>query len=225
MKRNRYGNHKYQGYGYRPYGGRRGKPWVKALLALLILGAVVFAALEVRIALFGRTAVEGDPQVMVIFGCKVEKTGPSVTLRDRLDTALSYLEDHPDMTVVVSGGMGDDEHQSEAQCMYDYLTARGVDGGNILQEDASRNTWQNVNNTMDLLTGEGYTLDEDVLLVSSGFHLSRIHMLWERARDQRELEGEQTISTLAAPVSYLPAAVRNVFREPLALVKSFVVDR
>jgi len=37
----------------------------------------------------------------------------------------------------VSGGKGDDEHISEAQCMYDYLTARGVSWNQILMEDQS----------------------------------------------------------------------------------------
>ena len=95
------------------------------------------------------------PEILVIFGCKVESWGPSVLLRDRLDTALEYLDGHPGVTVVVTGGKGDDERQSEAQCMYDYLTAHGVDGETILMEDASRNTWQNVNYTLDLLAGKG----------------------------------------------------------------------
>ena len=84
---------------------------------------------------------------MVILGCQVRQDGPSVLLRDRLDEALDYLEDHPDMTVVVSGGQGDDEHVSEAQAMYDYLVEHGADGDQIIREDQSRNTWQNVNNT------------------------------------------------------------------------------
>ena len=87
---------------------------------------------------------------MVIFGCKVEPWGPSILLQDRLDAALDYLKDHPDMEIVVTGGKGDDEHQSEAQCMYDYLTAHGVEGEIIVLEDQSRNTWQNVIYTLEL---------------------------------------------------------------------------
>ena len=57
------------------------------------------------------------------------------------------------------------------------------------------------------------------VLVSSGFHLSRIQMLWARAG------GTGEPSTLAAPVSHTPSAIQMFFREPLALVKSFVFDR
>ena len=124
--------------GYKSYRGnspqRKKKSWLIALLALLIAGALALGALELVIwrGAQGRTAQAGDgPEVMVIFGCQVKPDGPSILLRDRLDTALAYLEDHPNTRIVVSGGRGDDEHQSEAQCMYDYLTAHGVDGEQI----------------------------------------------------------------------------------------------
>ena len=217
---------------YASYRGRsRGRGWLTALLVLVILGLLAFGALEVYIGLHSRgktVSADANPQVMVIFGCQMRKDGPSILLRDRLDTALDYLEDHPDMKIVVTGGKGDDEHISEAQGMYDYLTAHGVDGESIYMEDRSRNTWQNVNNTFALMEREGWSLTDDVLLVSSGFHLARIEMLWDRARTgilRDEAYSGQYISTLAAPVSHAPSAVQMFFREPLALVKSFLFDR
>lgn len=212
--------------GYRGRGGAR--KWLLALLALVVAGAVAFGALEAYISLHSRDKAVGDPQVMVIFGCQMRRDGPSILLRDRLDTALAYWEEHPDMKIIVTGGKGDDEHISEAQGMYDYLTAHGVDGAQIFMEDKSRNTWQNINNTFALMEREGWSLTGDVLLVSSGFHLARIEMLWDRVRAD-SLRGEeyndQHISTLAAPVSHAPSRVQMFFREPLALVKSFLFDR
>ncbi len=214
---------------YTGYRGRSGaRKWLLALLAMVVAGAVAFGALEAYISLHSRDKAVGDPQVMVIFGCQMRRDGPSILLRDRLDTALAYWEEHPDMKIIVTGGKGDDEHISEAQGMYDYLTAHGVDGAQIFMEDKSRNTWQNINNTFQLMEREGWSLTGDVLLVSSGFHLARIEMLWDRVRAD-SLRGEeyndQHISTLAAPVSHAPSRVQMFFREPLALVKSFLFDR
>ena len=212
--------------GYRGRGGAR--KWLLALLALVVAGAVAFGALEAYISLHSRDKAVGDPQVMVIFGCQMRRDGPSILLRDRLDTALAYWEEHPDMKIIVTGGKGDDEHISEAQGMYDYLTAHGVDGAQIFMEDKSRNTWQNINNTFALMEREGWSLTGDVLLVSSGFHLARIEMLWDRVRAgilRGEEYNDQHISTLAAPVSHAPSRVQMFFREPLALVKSFLFDR
>ncbi len=210
---------------YRPYGGRRpGVRWLRLAAAVIGIAVVCFGVLEGIVLAGGRTEIAagpGGPEVMVIFGCKAEPWGPSVLLRDRLDTALDYLKDHPDMTVVVSGGKGDDEHVSEAQCMYDYLTAHGADGARIVMEDQSRNTCQNIRNTLALVqAGEVQPATGSFLLVSSDFHLTRIKMLWGRI-----WPGTYTLSTLAAPCSHLPSRIHMFFREPLALVKSFVMDR
>ena len=220
--------------GYKSYRGnspqRKKRYWLTALLILLGLGLVLFGTLEIVIATHSRDRLMEDPQPegMVIFGCQMRKDGPSILLKDRLDTALTYWEEHPDIKIVVTGGKGDDEHVSEAQGMYDYLAAHGVDGESIYMEDKSRNTWQNVNYTFALMEREGWNLTDDVLLVSSGFHLARIEMLWDRVRIgilRDEVYNDQYISTLAAPVSHKPSAVQMFFREPLALVKSFLFDR
>ena len=207
---------------YKSYRGdsprRKKRHWLAAALLLLGLGLVLFGALELVIAVHSRDRVAENPppKVMVVFGCQMRRDGPSVLLRDRLDAALAYWEAHPDIKIVVTGGKGDDEHVSEAQGMYDYLTAHGVDGANIYMEDKSRNTWQNINNTFALMEREGWELTDDVLLVSSGFHLARIELLWNRARVQAlrgETYGGQYISTLAAPVSHAPSAGQKFFRE------------
>ena len=86
-------------------------------------------------------------------------------------------------------------------------------------EDQSRNTWQNVSYTFALMEREGWDLTDDVLLVSSDFHLARILMLWQRTTGRLD-----NVSTLPAPVSHAPSRVQMFFREPLALVKSFLFD-
>lgn len=201
---------------YKPYGGRRYSLWKRIVLALLALGMALFCALEIVIAANGQTKINGEPEIMVIFGCKVMPWGPSILLQDRLDTALDYLEEHPDMTIVVTGSQGNDEPISEAQCMRDYLTERGVDAEQIIMEDMSHNTAANVRHTKALLDSMGYhILEEEYLLVSNDFHLARIKMLWD---------DYGTVSTLAAPCTHFPSRVKMFFREPLALVKSFLFD-
>lgn len=208
---------------YRPYGGRRFPLWQRIVLLVIVAAVACFAVLEGIVLSGARTRIAGGagaPEVMVIFGCKVETWGPSTLLQDRLDTALGYLENHPDMTVVVSGGQGPDEPMSEAQCMYDYLTAHGVDGENIVLEENSSNTWENIRYTLELFQDGTVEPTGKILAVSNGFHLTRIRMLWDR-----EWEGTYTLSTLAAPSSHVPSRLKMYIREPLALVKSFVFDR
>ena len=200
---------------------RKRKPlWLKVLLGLVLAGAVTFGALFGAVLCGSHDHIRGDPQVMVILGCQVKPWGPSVLLQDRLDKALDYLADHPDLIVVVSGGQGPDEHISEAQCMYDYLTAHGVPAENILLEDRSHNTAENLRYTVELLAEAGYDGSAGVVVVSNGFHLTRVRMLWDRVCGE-----EWELSTLAAPSSHLPSRLKMYIREPFALVKSFVFDR
>lgn len=205
---------------YHPYEGKRGKPvWLLALLAVVLLFVLGFVVLLGLVLSGSHDEISGEPKVMVILGCKVESWGPSILLQDRLDKALDYLEDHPNLTVVVSGGQGADEPMSEAQCMYDYLTAHGVDGSRILLEDQSHNTWENLRFTRALLEEQGVDASQ-MVVVSNGFHLTRVRMLWDRVWD-----GENTLSTLAAPSSHVPSRLKMYIREPFALAKSFLFDR
>jgi len=107
------------------------------VLALLLAGALAFGALFGAVMYGAYDHIQGEPRLMVILGCQVKPWGPSILLQDRLDKALDYLEEHPDVQVVVSGGQGPDEPTTEAQAMYDYLVEYGVEPERIWQEDQS----------------------------------------------------------------------------------------
>ena len=200
--------------------GRRTPRWLKLVLALVLVGVLGFSALFGAVLSGMYDQIDGEPQVMVILGCQVKPWGPSILLQDRLDKALEYLETEPDMTVVVSGGQGPDEHISEARAMADYLMEQGIEQERILLEDQSHNTVQNLTLTRQLLDELGYDLEQDIVVVSNGFHLTRVRMLWERVWEE-----EDNLSTLAAPSSHVPSRLKMYLREPLALAKSFVFDR
>ena len=163
-----------------------------------------------------RDDINGEPDIMIVLGCQVMPWGPSVTLQDRLNEALLWLEDHPNTTVVVTGGKGTDEVLSEAQAMANYLVEHGFPEDQILLEDRATNTKENLIYSMELLKLEP---GEDVIVVSNGFHLARTRLLWSRLGGERE-----DLSTLAAPMSHRPSVIKQHLREPLALIKSFLLD-
>ena len=200
------------------YKGRRFHPVWQAFLALVLLGIVVFAGLLGQVLSGARDDVTGDPQVMIVLGCKLEDLGPSWMLQDRLDKALDYLKDHPDLTVVVSGGQGNNEPKAEAQGMADYLAEHGISRENMILETMSHNTWQNLSFSARHLEEAGYDIKDGVMIVSNGFHLTRARMLARRL-------GFEQVSVLAAPSSHVPSRLKMYIREPIALVKSFVLDR
>ena len=200
------------------YKGKRLPMWVKVLLALVLAGALTFLLLLGQVLGGAKDDVEGDPRAMVILGCQIHDWGPSVMLQDRLDKALDYLEDHPDTIVVVSGGQGRGEPTSEAEGMAGYLESHGIPRENMILEDQSHNTHQNLTYSAQQLSEAGVDVKEGVVIVSNGFHLTRARMLAGRA-------GYENISVLSAPSSHLPSRLKMYVREPLALVKSFLFDR
>lgn len=200
------------------YKGRRHPQWLKIIVSLILAGIIMFSSL-LGVVLYGAyDHISGQPAVMIVLGCQVRSSGPSILLQDRLDRALLYLKENPEMTVVVSGGQGPDEPTTEAQAMANYLIENGMEEDRILLEEESHNTAQNFEYSKKLLERENIDYSKGILVVSNGFHLSRSRMLAERV-------GFDHISTLAAPCSHLPSKLYMYVREPLALVKSFIFDQ
>lgn len=196
----------------------RRRRWLRPLCALLLVAALSYGALMGAVLSGDRTRIGGQPQIMLILGCQVYPWGPSILLQDRLDTAIAYLEEHPGMTVIVSGGQGADEPVSEAVCMKEYLIAQSARAGKILVEEDSSNTWQNMTRSAQIMKEQGLDASGGALIVSSGFHLTRARMLWRRATGEKP-------DTLAAPSTHLPSRIYMYAREPLALAKSMLIDR
>lgn len=189
----------------------------RAALVLLAAALLCFGALE-GIVLAGCHDETGrKAPVMIILGAKLWPDGPSPVMLRRLDKALEYLEDHPEVEVIVSGGQGRDEWESEAQAMADYLLSKGVPAQRIHLEDRSASTGENLRFSMSLMEELGYDpAGTPVIVVSNRFHLARVRLLCRRLG----LEAD----TLGAAMPDLGSALYSYSREALALVKSFLLD-
>ena len=139
----------------------------------IILGAAaavvcVFLVLS-ALMLFGpKRPKELNDQTVIVLGCKVNGTTPSLMLSRRLDTAYELLEKAPELRCVVSGGQGPDEEVSEASVMKDYLVEKGIDSDRIYIEDQSFDTQQNLDNAKQVIQQNG--LSEEVIVVTDFFH-------------------------------------------------------
>ncbi|MDE6730268.1 MAG: hypothetical protein K2J71_05785, partial [Oscillospiraceae bacterium] len=76
------------------------------ILALGGLTGLTFSALMIH----AECNHPESPATVVILGCKVRRDGaPTLMLKKRLDAGAAYLEEHPEVCVIVSGGQGSDE--------------------------------------------------------------------------------------------------------------------
>lgn len=105
---------------------------------------------------------------VVVLGCRVYGERPSLMLMERMDAAVSYLNENPDAVCVASGGQGQDENISEAECIYRYLVDNGIDPVRIYIEDQSTSTRENLAFSYEIIKEN--TLPEDIAIVTNEFH-------------------------------------------------------
>ena len=141
--------------------------------SILCFGLAVCAVTEVLVI----HASLGDPhttcEYVVVLGAKVNGTTPSLSLSDRINAAHAYLTEHPNTVAILSGGQGDDEGISEAQCMYDQLKKRGVPPSCLWLEDKATSTWENIRFSLDIIEEKIGKRPETIGLLSSEYHLFR----------------------------------------------------
>lgn len=158
---------------------RRGwRKMKRALVISLCLGAVCFAVPEICVVRAAGGEPDYEAQYLIVLGAGVRGDTPSLSLQNRLDAALRYLQEHPDCTAVVSGGQGEDENVSEARAMYDFLTAREIPPERVLMEDKSTSTMENLSFSFELLRSSGVEpAGAEIAVLSSEYHLCRAQYL------------------------------------------------
>lgn len=191
----------------------------RAFQTALVVVLVPLAVIEgyvIREGNTDRSAIPAD--VVVVLGAGVNGRSPSLSLRTRLDAALDYLEENPDVPVVLTGGLGYGEEITEAQCMYDWLTARGVDPERLILEERAGNTAENFAFSKGLLTERGIDPAEDlVAVVTNDFHIARAKLIAAK-------QGYGYAFGVPAELPWKHLEVNYYLREAFAMVKTLIFD-
>lgn len=139
----------------------------------VILGMLVFITTGACILQEGSDIPEEDLPYIVVLGAQVRDSGPSASLQERIDAAYEYLTEHPETVAIVSGGQGDDEPITEAQCMYECLITMGIDPERIIKEEQATSTWGNLTYSLDIIEEKTGFRPDSIGVVSSEYHLFR----------------------------------------------------
>ena len=135
--------------------------WSRLLIGLTAVSMTVIFGAMGYIAVQGQDSVmtqDETPEFVVVLGAQVQGDEPSLTLKKRLDKTLEFMQEHPDRTVIVSGGQGPDEAHTEAS--------------RIIEEDKASNTRENLLFSAKLAEAAGLDTSR-VLIVTSDFHMCR----------------------------------------------------
>lgn len=152
-----------------------------AMAVTAVLAAAVVCVLAVCV-LIGLAAndppAEGEEVTVVVLGCQVVGERPSLMLRARIHAAYDYLSAHPEAVCIATGGKGDNENISEAECIRRELVALGIDEKRIYTEDRSVNTAENMAFSADIIHQHG--LSTTIAVVSDNFHQLRASLFASR---------------------------------------------
>ena len=117
---------------------------------------------------------------ILILGCGFRKDGTlPPLLRGRVDKAIEFWKKQKDQggkeaVLIPSGGQGRNEPMAEAEAMGRYLRECGIPEQAILQEEKSRNTYQNMEFSKKLIEErDGSADDKNVIFVTTNYHVFR----------------------------------------------------
>lgn len=189
---------------------------------------VVFVSVEIAMGFNFFSLQKASADYIIVLGAQVRGDEVSKTLEHRLDKAYEYAKVHPNTVIILSGGQGEGEAVSEAQAMYDYLRKRGVPEYQMIKEEQSESTYENLvyskliidereRNRREWIKGlmsrSGYMVPPDeetpirVGIVTSNFHVLRSKGIAKKI-------GIENVSGIAAksdPILFIHLCVRECF--------------
>ncbi len=164
----------------------------------------------------GKGTLKNEPDVLLILGCRVKGEKAEPTLQMRIDKAAEFLSEHKNTIAIACGGIvHKDQFKSEAQVIFEELTAKGIEKDRIILEDKSLTTVENFVNARKIMSDMGYGKESEIAILSSEFHLMRAKIIGDRCGVEAE--------TVAAPSpknEKIKNYVRELFAFPLAYTET-----
>ena len=186
------------------------------LIIVSTIWLVSFIAIEYTIVTNASSDFQQKTDFLIILGSGIRGEQVSLTLKERLDEGIRYLEGYPDVPVVVSGGRGFGESITEAEAMRRYLINSGIYDNRILKEEESTSTMENFLYTKALLLNKTNKTKINLMIITNDFHMFRSTML--ARRNGFEAYG----ISCRTPYQVL---LTTYTREYFALIKSYFLDK
>ena len=179
--------------------------------------SVIFAAFMGYTILLQLIPPKRNFDYVIIHGCGLLR-GREVSklLADRIDKAIEVYHKDPTPPILIpSGGKGDDEEISEAEAMEAYLIEHGIPSRQIIKEDKSMTTRENLLFSKKIIRERGGS--PYVALVTSNYHVYRALNLCEK------IDLECTGSGAHVASYYWPSALIREFAAIMSQKKNFAV--
>lgn len=184
-------------------------------LIIFLLFIVSFIIVQGFILKEAKKVVEEEVDYIIVLGARLYGKTPSPSLVERLKSAVSYLEDHEDPKIIVSGGQGPGEDVSEGYAMSQYLLKKEIPKDRIIIEDKSTSTIENLEFSLDKIRENDSRDEIKILIVTNGYHVFRSKIIAKRLG----------MKAYGLPANTPPTTkVKGYLREYFAVIKLFSID-
>jgi len=118
-----------------------------------------------------------DKDYVIILGSKIRENGTlTPILQARVDKAIAFAKEQKEksnkrIVFVPSGGKGEDEIIAEAEAMKNYLIEKGISSKDIIVEDKSKNTYQNLKFSKQKIDEDNK--DGKIIFSTTNYHVFR----------------------------------------------------
>jgi uncharacterized SAM-binding protein YcdF (DUF218 family) len=178
-------------------------------------GVLVSVVLGTIIGVFGITARPKKSDCIIILGCQVRGTTLSQFLKARLDKSIEIYNEGLAKYIIVSGGQGPGESITEAKAMEIYLVSNGIDENNIIMEEKSSNTMENLQYSKNIMIEMKLNT---AIVVSNKYHLKRASVMAKRVGLNASYSG-------IFVSKYFFNEVYGFFREIPGIIRLYILGR
>lgn len=143
-----------------------------AKVSLLILAAFILAigSIALRIYSYRNSTSNVQADVAIVLGAAMWGAELSPVFRERINHALDLYRDGRVRKIIFTGGQGNNDEPTESSAARRYAIENGVPEGDILIEEESHTTYQNILYAQQV--ADAHQLRR-VLIVSDPMHMKR----------------------------------------------------
>ena len=152
------------------YHNGRMRRFGKILLAIIALTVVVLTVTAARIYRYSSVAVDKQADAAVVLGAAVWSQNVSPVFRERINHAVDLYRKGKVRKLIFTGGQGNSNEPTEAAAASSYAQANGIPIQDILVEQKSHTTFENIVNAKQLADANSL---KTVLVVSDPMHMKR----------------------------------------------------
>ena len=142
----------------------------KASLLILSILALAVGLLASRIYSFSTASSDASADAAVVLGAAVWTAKVSPVFRERINHGIDLYRNGKVRKIIFTGGQGNPGEPTEASAARQYALERGIPAADILIEEKSHTTYENILYAKQLADSHGI---KKVLIVSDPLHMKR----------------------------------------------------